>query len=73
MTIIEPGNRLLSRAEPEASAVIRSVFEDDGIRVLTQRRPIKVHHTATSGSALFKVDLATGQQIGLYEPILPGE
>ena len=44
VTIIEGSNRLLSREEPEASEVIRSVFEEEGIKVVTGEHAASVSH-----------------------------
>jgi pyruvate/2-oxoglutarate dehydrogenase complex dihydrolipoamide dehydrogenase (E3) component len=35
VTVVQHGSRLLAGDEPEASALIKQVFEDEGIRVLT--------------------------------------
>lgn len=42
VTIVEGGDRLLAREEPEASAALREVFEAEGITVLTGARVTRV-------------------------------
>lgn len=44
VTIIEGSSRLLSREEPEASEVIRSVFEEEGVKVVTGEHAASVSH-----------------------------
>ncbi|GAA2421654.1 NAD(P)/FAD-dependent oxidoreductase [Actinomadura vinacea] len=44
VTILEAGDRLLARDEPESSQMIAQVFEKDGIKVRTQARVDAVRH-----------------------------
>ena len=59
VTVVQHADRLLERDEPEASALLASVFEKEGIRVLTGVDTTKVEHdddgfslTLSDGSGL---------------------
>jgi pyruvate/2-oxoglutarate dehydrogenase complex dihydrolipoamide dehydrogenase (E3) component len=43
VTVVESGQRLLAREEPESSAVVAGAFAADGITVLTGHRAVRVH------------------------------
>jgi len=46
VTLVESGDRVLSREEPEASAVVRRALERDGVRVMTAATVERVERVA---------------------------
>ncbi len=48
VTIIEPGDRILSREEPEASEAVEAVFRDEGIKIHKGARAERVESRAGS-------------------------
>ncbi len=76
VTIIEGSNRLLSREEPEASEVIMTVFEDEGVTVVTgehaasvsqSQEGINVHTDAGSSMLAAHLLVATGRTVDLSQ------
>lgn len=76
VTIIEGSNRLLSREEPEASEVIMTVFEEEGITVVSgehaasvsqSQEGINVHTDAGSSIVAAQLLVATGRTVDLSQ------
>jgi len=74
VTIVEPGHRLLSREEPEASEALEAAFSDEGIRIHKGARAERVESRA--GSIILRLTdgtepvgerllLATGRAVDL--------
>jgi pyruvate/2-oxoglutarate dehydrogenase complex dihydrolipoamide dehydrogenase (E3) component len=59
VTIVEPGERLLARSEPEASRALADVFRAEGIRVVTGASAVEVSR-AEDGVA---VRLSSGERV----------
>lgn len=59
VTLIEAGSRLLSREEPEASAVVEAALRADGVDVMTGRKLVQVTSRAARGSARLVLDGGT--------------
>jgi pyruvate/2-oxoglutarate dehydrogenase complex dihydrolipoamide dehydrogenase (E3) component len=60
VTIIERSDRLAHREEPEISAALRGVLEDEGVTVRTGTQAVRVSQTPGAGMV---VDLADGERI----------
>jgi pyruvate/2-oxoglutarate dehydrogenase complex dihydrolipoamide dehydrogenase (E3) component len=69
VTIIQHG-RFLPREDPEASALLASVFEREGISVLPESKPLRVE-AAESGKRIF-VQTPEGERIVEADAILIG-
>lgn len=50
VTLVHKHNRLLPREDPEASAIIRSALEADGVTVLTETTPDSIQPTPGGGT-----------------------
>jgi pyruvate/2-oxoglutarate dehydrogenase complex dihydrolipoamide dehydrogenase (E3) component len=64
VTIVERGPRLVGREDEDISEAIREVFEEEGIRVLTESEAVSVGRTENSGLRL-RVR-AEGQETDLH-------
>lgn len=58
VTVIEGGDRLLSREEPESGALIQRIFEAEGIEVITGAKAERVSHDGD-----FAVQLSNGAEV----------
>lgn len=61
VTVVEAGDRLLDKEEPEVSAVIREVFEREGVVVRLGAKATKVEATGPGGRA--RVHLEHGEAV----------
>jgi pyruvate/2-oxoglutarate dehydrogenase complex dihydrolipoamide dehydrogenase (E3) component len=59
VTVVEAGERLLSRYEPWVGEVLADVFGDEGIRVLTGRRASRVERAGVDGPVTLTLDDGT--------------
>ncbi len=60
VTLIEAGDRLLKREEPESSALLTEVLREEGVDV---RTAVDVEHVEASGSGATRLQLAHGDPI----------
>jgi pyruvate/2-oxoglutarate dehydrogenase complex dihydrolipoamide dehydrogenase (E3) component len=64
VTVLEGGDRILSREEPESSAIVAAALAEDGIDVRTGNRVEKVEKSGTAGvTVTFGDDKITAQKI----------
>lgn len=55
VTIIEPGERILSKEDAEVAALLKKILIEEGLKILTGTKAVKVHKTA-SGAKVVTVE-----------------
>ncbi len=55
VTIIEPGERILSKEDAEVAALLEKILIEEGLKILTGTKAVKVHKTA-SGAKVVTVE-----------------
>jgi pyruvate/2-oxoglutarate dehydrogenase complex dihydrolipoamide dehydrogenase (E3) component len=56
VTVVEMGDRLLANYEPWVGPLVEEVFADDGIKVLTGRRAVRVEREGKDGPVTLTLD-----------------